>query len=69
MAESFVVESVIRGYHEYKDKPVNGKELNCIRKLQKPAFQLLDSHGCWLVVLLQKAILKTTGRLDLVSHP
>ena len=36
MAESFVVESMIRGYHEYKsiwDNPVYGEELNCVREV------------------------------------
>ena len=36
MAESFVVESMIRGYHEYKsiwDNPVVGEQLNCIREV------------------------------------
>ena len=36
MAESFVVESMIRGYHEYKsiwDNPVNEEELNCARDI------------------------------------
>ena len=36
MAESFVVESMIPGYHEYKsiwDSPVNGEELNCVREI------------------------------------
>ena len=36
MAESFVVESMICGYHEYKsiwDNPVNEEELNCVREM------------------------------------
>ena len=36
MAESFVVQSIICGYHEYKsiwDNPVNGEELNCVREI------------------------------------
>ena len=36
MAESFVVESMIRGYHEYKsiwENPVVGEQLNCIREV------------------------------------
>ena len=36
MAESYVVQSIICGYHEYKsiwDNPVNGEELNCVREI------------------------------------
>ena len=36
MAERFVIESMIHGYHEYKsiwDNPVNGEELNCVQEI------------------------------------